>query len=78
MIIIEKKVDMLACTPVQYNYLGTLVRTFSIPATQNQFVRENIFNKAPVGPITIAVNKSSAVTGSLIENPFCLQQFDLR
>ena len=41
--------DMLAYTQVEYNYLETLAITFIIPARQNQFIQENIFNNAPVG-----------------------------
>ena len=38
----------------------------------------NILNKTPVRRIAIAMNTSSAFTGSYIENPFWYQQFDLR
>ena len=34
----KKRMDMLAYTPVEFNYLETLVKTFIIPARQNQFV----------------------------------------
>ena len=68
---------MLAYTPVEYNYLETLAKTFIIPARQNQFIEENIFNKAPVRWIAIAMNRNSAFTGSYTENPFWYQQFDL-
>ena len=40
----KKRMDMLAYTPVEFNYLETLAKTFIIPARQNQFVQENIFN----------------------------------
>ena len=49
-----------------------------IPARQNQFIQENIFNKAPVRRIAIAMSTSSVFTGSYTENPFWYQQFDLR
>ena len=62
--------DMLAYTPVEFNYLETLAKTFIIPARQNQFIQENIFNKAPVRRIAIAMDTNSAFTGSLTENPF--------
>ena len=70
--------DMLAYTPVEFNYLETLAKTFIIHARQNQFIQENIFNNAPVRRIAIAMNTNSAFTGSYTENPFWYQQFDLR
>ena len=74
----KKRMDMLACAPVEYNYLETLAKTFIIPARQNQFIQENIFNNAPIRWIAIAMNTNSAFTGSFTENPFWYQQFDLR
>ena len=70
--------DMLAFTPVEFNYLETLAKTFIIPARQNQFIQENIFNSAPVRRIAIAMITNSAFTGSYTENPFWYQQFELR
>ena len=64
--------------PVEYNYLETLAKTFIIPAGQNQFIQENIFNNASIRRIAIAMNTNSAFTGSFTENPFWYQQFDLR
>ena len=52
----KKRMDMLAFTPVEFNCLKTLAKAFITPATQNQFIRENIFNNAPVRPIAIAMN----------------------
>ena len=60
----KKRMDMLAYTPVEFNYLETLAKTFIIPARQNQFIQENIFNNAPVRWIAIAMNTNSAFTGS--------------
>ena len=74
----KKRMDMLDYTPVEFNYLETIPKTFIIPARQNQFIQENIFNKAPVRQIAIAINTNSAFTGSYTENPFWYQQFDLR
>ena len=34
----KKRMDMLAYTPVEFNYLETLAKTFNIPARQNQFI----------------------------------------
>ena len=70
--------DMLPYAPVEYNYLETLATTFIIPASQNQFIQENVFNNDPIRRIAIAMNTNSDVTGSFTENPFWYQQFDLR
>ena len=74
----KKRMDMLAYTPVEFNYLETLAKIFIIPARQKQFIREIIFNSAPVRRIAIAMSKNSAFTGSYTENRFWYQQFDLR
>ena len=74
----KKRMDMLAYTPVEFNYLETLAKTFIIPPRQNQFIQENIFNNAPVRRIAIAMNTNSAFTGSYTKNPFWYQQFELR
>ena len=72
----KKWTDMLAYTPVEFNYLETLAKTFIIPARRNQFFQENTFSNAPVHRIAIAKDTNSAFTGSYFENPFCYQQFD--
>ena len=74
----KKRLDMLAYIPVEFNYLETLAKGFIIPAGQNHFIQENIFNNAPVRRIAIAMNINSAFTGLYSENPFWYQQFDLR
>ena len=74
----KKGMDMLAHTPVEFNYLETLARTFIFPARQNQIIQEYIFNYAPARRIAIAMNTNSAFTGSYTENLFWYQQFDLR
>ena len=74
----EKRTDMLAYAPVAYTSLETLAKTFIIPARQNQFIQENIFNNAPIRRVAIAMNTNSAFTGSFTKNPFWYQQFDLR
>ena len=73
----EKRMDMLAYAPVEYNYLETLAKTFIIPARQNKFIHENIFNSAPIRRVAIAMNTNSAFIGSFTENTFWYQQFDL-
>ena len=74
----KKRMSQLAYAPVEYNYQETLAKTFIIPARQNQFIQENIFNNAPIRRIAIAMNSNSAFTGSFAENPFWYQQFNLR
>ena len=74
----KKRMDMLAYAPVVYKYLETLAKTFIVPARQNQFSQENIFNNAPIRRIAIAMNTNSVFTGSFTENPIWYQQFDLR
>ena len=69
---------MLAYAPVEYNYLEILEKIIIIPARQNQFLQENIFNNAPIRRVAIAMNTNSAFTGSFTKNPFWYQQFDLR
>ena len=69
----KKRMDMLAYRPLEFNYLETLAKTFIIPARQNQFIQENIFNNAPVRRIAIGMNTSSAFTGSYTEIPFWYQ-----
>ena len=74
----KKRMDMLAYTPVEFNYLESLAKTFIIPARKNQFIQENISNNAPVRRIAIAMNTNSAFTGSYTEKSFWYQQFELR
>ena len=44
----KKKLDVLAYAPVEDSYLETSATTFTVPARQNKFVQENIFNNAPI------------------------------
>ena len=74
----DKRMSQLSYAPVDYNYMETLAKTFIIPARQNQFTEEIIFNNAPIRRIAIAMNSNSAFTGSFAENPFWYQQFNLR
>ena len=55
-----------------------MAKTFIIPARQNKFIQENIFNNAPIRRVAIAMNTNPAFTGSFTENPFWYQQFDFR
>ena len=70
--------DILAYVRVEYNYLATLANKFFISARQNQFLQENIFNSAYIRRVAIAMNANSAFTGSISDNPFWYQHFDLR
>ena len=66
----KKRKNMLACTRLEYNYFKMLATTFIIPAIQNQFVYENIFNKIWGRRIGIAINTNSAFTGSFSKKIF--------
>ena len=74
----KKRRDMPAYTPVEFNYLETLAKTFIVLARRNQFIQENISNNAPIRRVAIAMNTNSAFNGSYTENPHWYQQFDLR
>ena len=74
----QKRLDMLAYNPLEYNYLESFTKSFIIPARQNQFIQESLFNNAPVRRIAIAMNTNSAFTGSYTKNLFWCQQFVLR
>ena len=74
----KKRMSQLAYAPVEYNCMETLAKTFMIPARQNQFIQENIFNNAPIRRIAIAMNSNSAFTGSFAEKPIWYQAFNLR
>ena len=74
----KKRIDMLAYAPVEYNYLETLAKTFTIIARQNKIIQENTFNNAPIRRVAIATNTNSVFTDIFTENPFWYQQFDLR
>ena len=74
----KQRIDMLAYAPVEYNYLETLAKIFIIPARQNQFIQENIFNNAPIRRVAIAMNTNSAFIGFFTEKTFWYQQFDLK
>ena len=74
----KKRMGVFAYIPVDFNYFEIQSETFIIPARKNLFVQENIFNKAPVRRVAIAMNAVSAFTGSHTEEPFWYQQFDPR
>ena len=72
----EKRLDTLACTPLEFKNVETFPKIFNIPATQNRFIQENILTYAPVRRIAIAMSTNSAFTGSYNEKHFWYQQFD--
>ena len=74
----RKRITMLATNPMEFHYLKTLAKISIIPARQNVFIQENVFNRAPVRRIAIAMISNSPFTGSYTENPFLYQQIDLR
>ena len=70
----KKTMDMLPYTPVEYNYLKNLSKMFIIPAIQNQFIQENIFNDASVRRIANAMITNFAFSRSYTENQCRYQQ----
>ena len=77
----KKRIDILSntpYTPVEFNYLETLAKTFILPAGQNQFIQEKTFNNAPVLRVAFARNTNSVFTGTNTEYPFWCKHFDLR
>ena len=49
----KKKMSRIAYAPVEYNYMETLAKTCIVPARQNQFIPENIFNNTSISRIAI-------------------------
>ena len=74
----EKRMYPLAYAPVEYNYMETLAKIYIIPARQNRFIQETIFNNAPLRRNAIAMYFISPFSGSFAENTFWYQQFNLR
>ena len=66
----KKRMSQLAYAPIEYNYMGTMAKTYIVPARQNHFLQEIIFNNSPIRRIAIAMNSNAASTGSFAENPF--------
>ena len=75
---LKKRMDMLPYTPVEFNYLETLAKTFIFPARQNQFFQENISNNDTVRRSAIAMNTNPAFTEFYTENTLGYKQFELR
>ena len=55
-----------------------MAETFILPATQNQFIQENIFSNALIRRFAFALNTNSAFSGSLTKNTIWYQQIVLR
>ena len=60
----KKRMDILAYTPVKFNYMETIAKSFTIPAGQVQFIQDNIFSNAPVSGIAMEMTTDSAFMGS--------------
>ena len=60
----NKKLEMLAYTLLDYNFLETLAKTCFTPVKENKFSQEDIFSNAPVRRTTIAMKLTSAFTVS--------------
>ena len=78
MIITKKERTLFASTPLDYKCLETLANTDIIPATQKQFLEENILNKAPVRRVAVAMMTNTAFSDPNTAYPFRHQQFGLR
>ena len=59
----KERLDMIAYTPVEFNYKETLAKAFIIPPGQKQFIHENIFNNVPVPRFANAINTNYAFLG---------------
>ena len=54
----KKRMSQVVYVPVENNYMVTLAKTYIIPARQNHFIHENIFNNAPIRRTSIAMNQT--------------------
>ena len=64
--------------PARYTFPDFQTKTFIIPAKQNQFIRENVFNNEPIRRLAVAMNTNANFTGTLEHNPFHYRKFGLR
>ncbi len=82
MVLLKESNDALFKTlnrvPSRYIFTDIRSKTFIIPANQDQFIRENVFNNDPIRRIAIAMNKNADFSGSLKTNPFHYRKFGLR
>ena len=63
----KMRLHMLAYVPVEFIYLETLAKACIIPARQNQFIQENVFNSASSRRIAIAMNTNYALLVLLLK-----------
>ncbi len=70
--------NALGVKPGGYEYMETIPKTFIIQTGQNIFIREDVFNGAPIRRLVMAMNTNAAFTGTLDTNPFHYQRFGLR
>ena len=63
----KKTLAQLAYAPVEYYCVETLANTNTILARQNEFIKENIFNNAPIRRIAFPMISNSAFPGSFAE-----------
>ena len=73
----EERMDLLAYTPMECNFLDTLTKTFIMTARQSQFLRKKT-NNAPARRNAIAMNTNSAFIGSYTGIPSWCLLFNLR
>ena len=65
----EKSTDMVAYTHVEYKFWRFWRWRLSSFPDKYQFIQENVSGNVPVRRIAPAMNKNSAFSGSLAENP---------
>ena len=63
---------------MEFNYLENIPKTFNIPARQNQFIQENVFNNAPVPQIAIAMKKKLHIHCIKYQKSILISTFDVR
>lgn len=61
----------------RYNYSEIMPKTYVVPNGQNEFTQEDVFNRAPIRRLVLAMNTNSAFRGSKFANPFHYQKFNL-
>ncbi len=64
--------------PAKYVFNETIAKTFIIQDSQNEFIRDDLFQNQPIRRIALAMNTNMKFTGSLETNPYEYQKFDLR
>ncbi len=62
----------------KYCYPEIIPKTFVMPMGVNQFKQEDVFERASIRRLLLALNTNSAFRGKRDGNPFWFQKFDLR